>query len=419
MAMATTPDAGDVDLAGSPRSALAWVPGQASTDQAATKKLAYGKVVGRGARAPLPVAAAVAGLWAAIVSYAPLLCFALLTGTGGGFSGVARFAAAGWLLGLGVPIGVGPATVTLTPLLVTAWSLWRLSRAGVHTARAVRRRGLPGVLVASLAVGLVYALMGAVVAVWAGASPARSALTLGLAAVVMAGLGAVGRRRAGRKLRRWAPPILRDAGRTGLSATALLLGLGAAAVGVTLAIHGGDAASMFGSYRTGLLGQAGITLLCLGFAPNFAVWGTAYLLGPGFALGIGTVVSPGLVAVGPVPTVPVLAGLPLHAVSGLGSALLGVPLVGAMACGALLARHRPTTSWVGLLGAAALAGPVAGVLLGVAAWASGGSLGSQRLTEIGPGVWSVGGWAALVVSAGAVVGALAVRALHRPDRVVR
>ena len=73
---------------------------------------------------------------------------------------------------------------------------------------------------------------------------------------------------------------------------------------MALALPGGAAAEMLGSYRAGVLGQAGITVLCLVYLPNLAVWGAAYLLGPGFAVGDGTVVSPGEVLLGPVPALP-------------------------------------------------------------------------------------------------------------------
>jgi hypothetical protein len=346
-----------------------------------------------------------------------LFVLALLAGSGAGLAGAARFAAAGWLLAQGVPVPAGSATISLVPLLVTALALWRLARAGVHTGRAVAGRGLRRATIAATAVGLVQAGFGVVVAVFADASPGRAALTLGPLAAAAAGLGALSQSRAGRARLRRIPAVLRDGARTGLSAAALVLGVGAAAAGAALAIRGGDAASMLASYHAGIRGQAGITALCLAYAPNLAVWGSAYLLGPGFALGVGTVVSPGLVAVGPIPTIPVFAALPHSAVSGPGTLLLAVPLVAAMVAGGLHARRQHAAGWAGLLGGAVLAGPVAGVLLGLAALASTGGLGADRLTVIGPAGWSVGLWGAVVVAVGSVVGAVAVRAIRRPTRV--
>jgi hypothetical protein len=58
-----------------------------------------------------------------------------------------------------------------------------------------------------------------------------------------------------------------------------------------------------------------------------------------------------------------------------------------------------------LVGAAALSGPVAGLLLGLASLASSGSLGDGRLSEIGPHALSVALVAALVVAVGASLAA--------------
>ena len=50
------------------------------------------------------------------------------------------------------------------------------------------------------------------------------------------------------------------------------------------------------------------TLATMAVAPNAVLLGGAYLLGPGFAVGTGTVVSPTVVSLGPVPAFPLLAG---------------------------------------------------------------------------------------------------------------
>ena len=51
-------------------------------------------------------------------------------------------------------------------------------------------------------------------------------------------------------------------------------------------------------------------LLLAAILPNVVLLASTYLLGPGFAVGSGTVVSPAEVSLGPVPSVPVLAALP-------------------------------------------------------------------------------------------------------------
>jgi len=208
-------------------------------------------------------------------------------------------------------------------------------------------------------------------------------------------------------------------------ATLLLIAAGAGAVGIALAVRAGEATDMLASFRAGVLGQAGIVAVCLAFAPNIAIWSASYLLGPGFAVGVGTRVSNTTVFMPtPLPGIPVTAALPDTPATGITAAiLLGVPVATAMAAGWLLTRRRirlatgelgngrpgsgEVVGWQAVAGPAALAGPVAGVLLGLLAWASTGGLGSNRLTDLGPEPWRVGLFAAGVVTTGALIGAVA------------
>ncbi|GIH12136.1 cell division protein PerM [Rugosimonospora africana] len=381
-------------------------------------------------RAPVLVAAAVTTGWAAVVSYLSVVAvLGLVVLVGGGASApvVFRFGTAGWLLAHGVPLGTSAGPLGLVPLAVSGLAAWRVARAGVHTARAIgaRQRGpLRLAIVAATMVGLVYGVIGVVAAAAAhndalAISPIRAGFTCGVFALLTALAGAVVESRIAAGWWDRLPLVARDAVRTGVVAALLVLGAGAAVAGVAVAVAGGEASSMFAAYRTGVAGQAGLTLLCLVFAPNLAVWSMSYLVGPGFVVGAGATVSAAKVSLGALPAIPVLAGLPSTAVSGLAAPLLGVPMAGGMAAGWLLARRRlrqaeqgtPEPTWSALLGAAALAGPAAGILLGLVAWASGGSLGSGRLAQTGPTGWTVGLVGALVVAVGAVIAAAATRVL--------
>jgi hypothetical protein len=51
-------------------------------------------------------------------------------------------------------------------------------------------------------------------------------------------------------------------------------------------------------------------------------------------------------------------------------------------------------------------GLVGGVILGLLAWAAGGSAGPGRLVTVGPNPWAVGGWAALELAVAALIGLL-------------
>ncbi|MFG1889949.1 DUF6350 family protein [Micromonospora sp. NPDC049051] len=384
----------------------------------------------RRSRAPLAVAAGVAAGWAALTSWLPVVVVLWLFQLSEGAASVSdalRAGLAGWLLGHGVPLETVAGPFGLAPLALTALVFWRLTRAGVHTSRAIGARGGRSprqALLAAGAVGVAYALLGVLGAALAGVPLVRAGLTLLLFGTLAALVGAARTTHVAGLLAARSPEPLRDGIRTGLVAGLLLLGAGAGAAGLAVATGGGDAADLIGAYNTGVAGQAGITLVSLAYAPNATIWAVSYLLGPGFAVGTDTAVRTSEVSVGALPAVPLLAGLPRGPVDGLGAALLAVPVLAGMAAGWLLARRllriaaddRAPLRWGPLLGPAALAGPVAGLLLGVAAAASAGSLGGGRLAEVGPVAWQVAAVGAAVITVGAVIGAAATRALSRTPR---
>ncbi|GIG89546.1 cell division protein PerM [Plantactinospora endophytica] len=388
---------------------------------------------GRSGRAPLAVAAAVAAGWAALVSYLPVavvLGAARFAEGSGDVVGAARLGLAGWLLGHGVPLQTDAGVLGLPPLALAMLAAWRVNRAGVHVSRAVRVRDrpMPGrALGVAVAVGIGYGLFGALAALLLGsggptAAPLRAGLTLAGFGTLAALVGAVRASGVLVLLARRTPLVLRDGLRTGVVAAMLLLGAGAGAAGLAVATGGGEAGDMIGAYHTGVRGQAGITLVSLGYAPNAAVWAASYLLGPGFAVGTDTVVRTSEVSIGALPAVPLLAGLPQGPLGGIGGAVLAVPVLAGMAAGWLLARRRMRSAvernaappgWAVLLGAAAVGGPVAGALLGAAAFLSGGPLGGGRLAEVGPDYWQVTAGATVVVMVGTLIGAAAARAVAR------
>ncbi|BBH66113.1 hypothetical protein ACTI_27980 [Actinoplanes sp. OR16] len=398
-------------------------------------------------RAPLLVAAGFATLWAGLLSYLPIAAVIGLARTlegSGGIGGAAHAGLAGWLLGHGLPIGTSIGPLAVTPLLLTLLIVWRLNRAGLHVTRAVgaRRSGSTArALGVASSIGLAYALVGALAAVAVDGrgtqiSAGRAALhffVLGLAGALIGSLRGTDAISA---LARRTPPVLRHGIRTGLMAAFLILGAGAVAGGLSVALGGGQAAEMIAAYQTGVAGQAGITLISIGYAVNASIWAAAYLLGPGFALGVASKVSVTEVSVGPLPTLPLVAGLPDGPMGAAGTALLLLPVIAGGAAGWLLTqrlRHghpgmrrtgRRNTgtpdapAWSLLIGAAALAGPVAGVMLGLMARFSGGSLGDGRLAQIGPDAMQVAIVGAIVAGVSVVAGAAAAR-LFGPQRAAR
>lgn len=395
--------------------------------------------------APLPVAVAFATIWAALLTYLPVAAALGLARTlegQGGLLGAAHAGAAAWLLGHGVPVGTSIGSLGLVPLLLSVLVLWRLQRAGLHVTRAIgaRRSGSIGsALLVALCVGVAYAAIGALTAHLTDGrgtqvSTARAAsdfLLLGLAGAL---IGALRGSDAVTTLARRVPPALRHGVRTGLVAAFLMVGAGAAVGGLSVALGGGDAAKIIAAYHTGVAGQAGITLVSLAYAVNAAIWATAYLLGPGFALGAGSIIRLTEFSVGDLPTLPLLAGLPNGPVGSGGTLLLTLPVIaGAVAGWGLTQRLRygrahawgpgrgsgadgPEPAWSLLVGAGVLAGPVAGLTLGLLAWCSGGPVGNGRLAEIGPAAEQVALIGMVVAAVSVIGGAAAARVFSEPRR---
>jgi Family of unknown function (DUF6350) len=378
-------------------------------------------------RAPLPIAAGFATLWAALLSYLPVAVIIGLARTfedAGGLGGAAGGGLAAWLLGHGVPLGTSIGPVSLAPLLLTLLAGWRLNRAGLHVTRAIgaRRTGsLRAAFTVAGTVGLWYAFFGALAAMLITGetltvSPMRAAAHFFVIGLVGALVGSLRGTDAVVLFARKLPPAVRHGLRTGVVAALLILAAGAACTGLSVAFGGGEAADMISAYRTGVAGQAGITLVSVAYGANAAVWAAAYLLGPGFALGAGTSVGLTEVVLGPLPTLPLLAGLPAGPMGATGVLLLAVPVLAGLFAGGLLTqrlrRDQPDPGWSLVLGSAAAAGPIAGLMLGLLAWMSAGSLGDGRLASIGPNPWLVGLVTTAVVAVAASLGAAAGRSFR-------
>ena len=385
-------------------------------------------------RAPLPVAAAFATLWAALLSYLPVAAVIGLARTlegSGGLAGAAHAGLAGWLLGHGVPIGTSIGALGLAPLLLTLLIAWRLNRAGLHVTRAIGARhsgSIGDALLVAFAIALTYSLLGSLAGLAVDAphtevSSGRAAINFFLLGGAAALLGSLRGTDALSVLARRVPPVLRHGVRTGLVAALFILAAGGAVAGLSVAIGGGQAADMISAYRTGVAGQAGITLVSLAYGANGVVWAASYLLGPGFALGTGSAVRLTEVTAGPLPTLPLLSGLPNGPMGAAGAALLAIPVLVGLAAGWLMmlrvrndrAADRPADPkpgdppWSLVLGGGLLAGPVAGLLLGLLCVFSSGSLGDGRMAMIGPDPWPVGLVATVVVAVSATIGAAAGR----------
>ncbi|MFH8659827.1 cell division protein PerM [Streptomyces afghaniensis] len=386
-----------------------------------------------------------------------------------GPGGALHVAAALWLLAHGAELlrtdtlaGVA-APVGVPPLLLLALPVWLLHRAARDAtdggagdgddgiAEDVEevvdiavvagpplvsaRNAWTGVVLGYLAVAApaaLYAAGGALRPSWVSAG-----VCVPLVAAVAAGAGvwsAYGR--PGGPLRRLLgvlpvgvrPLVLGPDGRPGVAAraaaagAAVLLGGGALLVVLSLVGHGAAAQAALLRLTEGWSGRFAVLLLCAALVPNAAVWGAAYALGPGFALGAGHVVSPLSSAPAPfLPPFPLLAAVPEAGEGRLvhWAAAGAVPVVAGVVVGWVVAREAAAGECGGrgvvrspgrTARAAALAAVLcAAVLAGLAALA-GGPLGVTVLSRFGPVWWQVGtatlAWLVLV----AVPTAMSVRA---------
>ncbi|WP_245186128.1 DUF6350 family protein [Frigoribacterium sp. PvP032] len=197
--------------------------------------------------------------------------------------------------------------------------------------------------------------------------------------------------------------------RIGTASAAAVLAVSGVVVGVLMLTHYGELITLYEGAHAGLLGGIALTLGQLALLPDLVVWAASWFVGPGFALGTGSGVSPLGTSVGPMPAVPFLGALPTASSSFAFVGLL-VPVVAAFVVTTLL---RPRIER--LLGEAGSAdvlrrvlvgvvgGVVAGALLGLLAWSASGAAGPGRLAHVGPDPLLVGAFAALEVAVPSVL----------------
>ncbi|WP_217183054.1 DUF6350 family protein [Streptomyces sp. AC495_CC817] len=321
-----------------------------------------------------------------------------------------------WQFGHGVPLdvtipvetltalGIAPDaarfTLSVAPLAFLVFTLLFAARSGARAARA------GAWLLGSLAGTAAFAVIATGVALTSQLAVARTSLVLAVvlpAAVYL--VGAVGGAvrvvwedgdgglidRVHDVIDSWGDwgPVPAAAVRGAAFAVVGVTGAAALAVAVMTALRGGEVVALFEAARVDLLGAVMITLAHLAFLPTLIVWAASWLAGPGFAVGVGTAVSPAGTQLGVVPGIPVLGLLPEN-----GSIWMLVVVIVPVAAGAFSGwAVRSRLVWEGTpLGPGPRAGIAAGIALlsaavaAVAAVLAGGSLGPARLAEAGPSV---------------------------------
>ncbi|MFD6282086.1 DUF6350 family protein, partial [Streptomyces sp. NPDC060209] len=341
-----------------------------------------------------------------------------------------------WLLAHGAElvradtVGGHPAPVATVPLLLVVLPVWLVHRAARDSAETGgKASGGHSAAGAFCAVSAGYLLVVLASAAYArgGGLPADRASIAFPVTVVVAGAAAAGvwaaRGRPLTPLLVWAPLRVQEAAarsrfrsgagvalRSAAAGVLMLLGGGALLVAVALVWHAGAARESFLGLSGDWAGRISVLLLATALVPNAAMWGAAYGLGPGFALGTASMATP-LAFTGPpaLPDFPLLAAVPSHGPgTGANWAAAAVPAVAGLvvarfvARGAVPVRGVREEAWgqgrTALVAGLAAAG--CGTGAAVLAAASGGPLGTGALAEFGPVWWLVGpaalAWTAVI-----------------------
>ncbi|GAA1714168.1 hypothetical protein GCM10009809_07970 [Isoptericola hypogeus] len=377
------------------------------------------RLLGRGSER---FAAATSGVWATlqgvVLSYAVVVLLAVVGVLGGAQTPDAAWTSAFgvatglWLLGHGVPVAAGGATITLVPLGIGALA--------VFTAYvSVKRSTLP-TLAAWVGAVVAYAVVTAALAAATGAQDLGRVALAVVGGAVVGGLGAalgilVPPERPvvvepGGRLDRWVPDVMRLGMQAAAVALALLVAAGALLTVVWVVAGRATSDDIVGGLAPGWIGGIVLAVAQLALLPNLIVWATAWLAGPGFAVGAGTVFAASGTVAGPLPAVPLLGALPGPDWAGPAAVVWGPALVVGcgVAAGAFAWRRLDPdrVRWADV--AWVLAGLVLVVVAvtGLLQWWAGGAVGAGRLADVGGDPLLVAGVVAGEVGVGAA-GALA------------
>jgi Family of unknown function (DUF6350) len=363
---------------------------------------------------PLRLGSALAGASAALVSMLIIALPCLLAWVASPQSTVGwpRAVSVGsciWLLANGARLSSGPATISLTPLLLTTIPLVVATMAARRivmqlddgSPRRLNRWGglRRDVADAVLCFAFSYAAVGLVFALATAGDPLHASLlsagvgtaVVGAVSVLIAlamefrgQIGSVVPDLAGVLAAR-VPIHLRRAVRPGLWGASAVFGAGLALTLLMIVTHIGRIGRLYGVLGADPVGTVMLSLGQLTVLPNVALWAASWMAGPGFGLGEGTAITwfhsnPGLL-----PLIPGLGAVPAPGPlpAGLWLSVL-VPVAAGVLVGwrAVRAVAR-LSSWQAKAETAASACLVAALVLTLMTALAGGSLGAARLSGLG------------------------------------
>jgi hypothetical protein len=356
-----------------------------------------------------------------------------------------------WLLGHGVDVtfvldataakatglsGAGaPIVLTIAALGFALLTAWIGSRSGRRLAETEHRAigsvvAIAAVVVLSVFIALTSISVASRPSLWQ--SIVFPALWFGVPLLVSAELARRRRSAPEDPVTGWVldqvgriPAVWRAVVGTAARGGAIVAALVVAAAGVVVAFlvlgSYAEVITLYERTHADAVGGLSITIGQLAFVPDFVGWAVSWIVGPGFAIGTGSNVSPIGTTLGPIPGIPIFGALPERG-HAFGLLSLLVPVLGGFLVAAIV-RPRlvrelgvANSALVRTIAGAGI-GVAAGILVGFVAAVSSGAFGPGRLQTVGASPWPVGAFAALEVGVPAIV-ALAVGSdlVRIPDR---
>lgn len=340
-----------------------------------------------------PVAGAFAAGWSAILTLlmvGALIVVAWVLGAGtGSITDAMHISGISWLATHLIPISVPDGSISALPMgfvIIPGWLLWRAGEWAARRSGACLWQDVRPMV--GIGAG-VYATIALLIASWTASdtvevNPVSAMIGAGIFSLLVFGGGAT--REAGL----WPSivdrftPTLRLRLRGGIVAFGTIVAGAGVVLAASLLLHFSTGLTILDQLSPGLIGNVLLFILGLAYLPNALIWSSAFVVGPGFAAGQDTVVSPFVVNVGAVPAFPLLGGIP-EATSTWMPALLLIPLLAGGFGIAVVSRTAPMKTFdkPSLLERVWVSGIAAGVMF-LACWLASGGLGSGRMAYLGP-----------------------------------
>lgn len=306
----------------------------------------------------------------------------------------ARLGAAVWLAAHRVGLDIDGATIQLAPgglSLLIVLLVYQSARWAVHSAEV---RDVSRALTVIEVIACAHAIAAGVVAaavstdqLSVAALPA--AVWTGSIAGAAAAFGALREAALLGPLAHRLPSWLRTAVQAGLVAVAAVIAGGAALVAASAVAGSERVGAAAAALDPDLPGTIVLAAASAALVPNAVVWAASFSLGPGFAVGSGTSVSPAGVEVGQVPAIPVLGALPTGDLGWVAWVVLAMPVVAGVLAGAVVRRRTADATVWQVARCAGCAAVTAAMVMAALALLSGGAAGAERLSAVGPTPWQV------------------------------